>query len=227
MTTTGEENRFGWFTLDDEQAARILAGDMSAVWEFIEQNRDKLTSWARKFIRNKLYFLSPDFYEADEFINQIYVDFPYYDLLDRRTLTISIYQTFRGISCGGCKRYHKAKTAREISLNAPLTTSARSGDKQDGDELGNFLPSREPLPSAALERKEHVKEIAPRYFHEIKRYFGQDEQQTRQSEATIGEMLAAQNGEEAPYDAFRDVIEEVFFGFTFEEIRTFAKRQTA
>lgn len=227
MTTTGEENRYGWLTLDDEQAARIAAGDMSAVWEFIEQNHDKLTNWARKFIRNKLFFLPFDFYEADEFINQIYVDFPYYKLDDERALTISIFHSFRGISCGGCKRYYKAKTAREISLNTPLTTSARSGDKSDGDELANFLPCHEPTPSEALERKEHVKEIAPRYFHEIKRYFGQDEQQTRQSEATIGEMLAAQNGEEAPYDAFRDVIEEIFFGFTFEEIRTFAKRQTA
>ena len=57
MTRDGKENCFGRFIFEDEQAERIAAGDYSAVWEFMEDNRDFLTGWARKFLRVRFFFL--------------------------------------------------------------------------------------------------------------------------------------------------------------------------
>ena len=54
MTREGKENRFGIFILDDSQVERVQSGDMSAVWEFIEQNRRFLTAWARRTIETTI-----------------------------------------------------------------------------------------------------------------------------------------------------------------------------
>lgn len=217
MTKDGTANRFGRFIFTDEQAERAEAGDRSVIWEFIEDNRDYLTGWAKKFIRNKLYFLPCGYVEADEMLNQIYVDFPFYKLESEKTLGIGVLFTFRGITSGGILKRFKRRQGVEISLDAPLRVFERSGDVSDGSTLRDILPSGEPTPLQAIERKEYIQEIAPRYFHEIGRIFKRD------GGATVGELLEfAENGEAK--DGFQDVIEEIFYGYSFEEVKEYAKR---
>lgn len=200
MTREGKENRFGRFVFEDEQTERVKAGDNSAVWEFIEDNRKFLTAWARKFIRARLGYMGKGFYEVDEFINQIYVDFPLYRVNNEKALFCEIFGSFLGISCGGYRNRRNARKDREESLEAPLSVSRRSGDKEDGGGLRDLLPSCEPTPYEVIERREHIKEIAPLFFSEIGRACGK-------------------NGER-----FRDIIEEVFFGMSFEEVQGYARK---
>lgn len=200
MTRDGLPNRFGRFVFENAQAERVAAGDMSAVWEFIEQNRTYLTRWARAFVRNRFWFVPRGYYEVDELLNQIFVDFLLYPLESEKTIGKGIFSSFFMIGCGGYGHYRKDKYAT-VSLDAPASIASRSGDVESGATIGELLASREPTPYAALERMEHVKEIAPKFFAELGKVCGK-------------------NGREA----FRDVVEEVFFGFTFEEIESYAKR---
>ncbi len=224
MTKDGKENRFGRFVFEDGQAERVAAGDYSAVWEFMEDNGKYLLNWARKFVRTRLSFLPEDrhgsFYKPEELINQIYVDFPFYTLESEKTLANGVWRSFRGITCGGFLRFWKARHNRETSFDAPLTVSERNGEKTDGNTLKDLLPSREPPPDEVIEKREHVEEVAPRFYHEIGRLFG--ENGTESGGATVGELIAFQAGRQA--SAFQDVIEEVFYGYTFEEVQAYARR---
>lgn len=228
MTKDGKENRFGRFIFEDGQAQRVAAGDNSAAWEFVEDNFKYLLNWVRKFVRNRLSFLPEDmhgsFYKPEELINQIYVDFPFYTIESEKALANGIWRSFRGITCGGFLRFWKARHNKETSFEAPLTVSERSGEKADGNTLKDLLPSREPLPDEVLEKEEHVREVAPSYYREIGRLFGEDKPAEETGGATIGEMLAAKNGSGTGASPFQDVIEEVFFGYTFEEVKAYAKR---
>ena len=228
MTKDGKENRFGRFIFEDGQAERAEAGDHSVIWEFIEDNYKYLLNWARKFVRTRLSFLPEDrhgsFYKPEELINQIYVDFPFYTFESEKTLANGVWRSFRGITCGGFLRFWKARHNNETSFEAPLTVSERSGEKADGNTLKDLLPSREPPPDAILEKREHVREVAPRYFREIGRLFEQNGTES-DGGATIGEILAYNaNRQERQVSAFQDVIEEVFFGYTFEEVKAYARR---
>ncbi len=218
MTKDGKENRFGRFVFTDEQAERAEAGDHSVIWEFIEDNRGYLTGWAKKFIRRKLDFLPRGYIEADEMLNQIYVDFPFYNLESGNSLRISIHRSYIGITCGGILRSGTNHGRRiETSIDAPQSVSVRSGDVSDGSTLKDLLPSGEPTPLQVLENKEHMQELMPHYFREIGRIFKQD------GGATVGELLEfAEKGEAK--NGFQDVIEEVFFGYTFDEVKEYAKR---
>ena len=223
MTKDGQYNEYGKFIFTREKAERVAAGDMSAAWGFLEDNRKFLTNWARKFWRNHYKFIPQDihgdFYKVEELINQIAVDFAFYRMEDEESLLRSISRSFRGMTSGGY-RVHDSRRCGELSLDAPLAISKRSGDSEAGDALKDRLPSGYPPPDVILERAETVRELAPRYFHEIGKLF----QSGRESGATIGEMLAAQNGETtAAASPFQDVIEEVFFGYSFEEVKTYAK----
>ena len=173
---------------------------MTAAWEFIEDNRGFLTRWAKKFIRINLAYMPDGYYEADELLDQVYIDLPLYRLDNHNGLRKGIFNSFYGISCGGCSHYYKQRKHYESSLDAPLSVSGRSGDSEDGGTLKDLLPSPEPTPYEVLAAKEHVKEIAPRYF------------------AEIGKVCGKNGGE-----VFRDIIEAVFFGFTFEEVERYAK----
>ncbi len=200
MTKDGKENRFGRFIFEDKQAERIAAGDYSAVWEFMEDNGDFLRGWARKFVRNQFYFLPCGFYEADELFNQVAVDFPHYHADCDTAIFKGIFRSFFHIGYGGFLRKRRSASAN-ISLDEPIGISNRSGETESGATIGELLAIREPTPCAVLAQKEHIKEIAPRFFAEIGKICGK-------------------NGAEA----FRDVIEEVFFGMTFEEVESYAKR---
>lgn len=199
MTKDKTPNRFGRFIFEDEQAERVAAGDMSAVWEFLEDNRQYLTRWARKFLSVRLWFLPQGYYEVDELLNQVYIDFSQYPLDNEKTVATGIFRSWFRIGYGGYKGSEKSANAY-ISLDASLDVSSRSGDRESGATIGELLASREPTPYEALESKEYVKEIAPKMFAELGKVCGK-------------------NGREA----FRDVVEEVFYGFTFEEIERYAK----
>lgn len=201
MTRDGKENCFGRFIFEDEQAERIAAGDYSAVWEFMEDNRDFLTGWARKFLRVRFFFLPKGFYEADELFNQIYVDFPHYNADCEKAIFKGIFRSFFHIGYGGYLR-NRQSIGTYISLDAPCEISRRAGETEGGATIGELLASQELTPGEEMERREHVKEIAPRFFAEIGKICGK-------------------NGREA----FRDVIEEVFFGLTFEEVERYAKKK--
>lgn len=223
MTKDGKENRFGRFIFTDEQAERVQAGDRSVIWEFIEDNYKYLYRWARRFIRNRLYFLPCGYVEAEEMINQIYVDFPLYSPESEKTLGSGIFNSFMGITCGGILRNWTARHNKEISVDATLSVSKRSGERAEGNTLKDLLPSREPPPDEVIEKREHVREIAPRYFYEIGRLFEQNGTEL-ESGATVGEMLAYNEMKRKRRGEFQDVIEEVFFGYTFEEVEDYAKR---
>ena len=201
MTRDGKENCFGRFIFDEEQAARIAAGDYSPVWEFIEDNREFLKGWARKFLRVRFFFLPYGFYEVDELLNQIFVDFPHYVADCEKAIFKGIFQSFFNIGFGGFLRRNRSVCVT-ISLDAPCEISSRAGETESGATIGELLASREPTPYEAIAQKEHIKEIAPRFFAEIGKVCGK-------------------NGREA----FRDVIEEVFFGLTFEEVERYAKEK--
>ena len=229
MTKDKTPNRFGRFIFEDEQAERVAAGDMSAVWEFIEDNRQHLTRWARKYIRYNLsfffFFMHGKFYKPDDLINQICVDFPLYTIDNEKTLGRGIYCSFKGITSGGYRGSFHGQQA-EIRLDAVTSIIKRNGQTEKADTIKDMLPSREPTPEQALFTKEHVKELAPRYFHEIGRIFGRNTRKAFYEGATVAEILAYEGGEvEIQVESFRDVIEEVFFGYTFEEVERYAKRQ--
>lgn len=199
MTKDGKQNRFGRFIFSDEQAERVAAGDYTAVWEFLEDNRKYLTGWAHTFIRNRFVLMPSGYYEADEMLNQVFVDFPLYPLESEKSIAIGIFRSWLQIDCGGYRCYRKSKIA-SISLDTPVDIASRSGDTESGATIGELLASRELTPYERIERREHVKEIAPKFFAELGRICGK-------------------NGREA----FRDIVEEVFYGFRFEEIERYAK----
>ena len=230
MTKDGKQNRFGRFVLDDEQAERITAGDMSAVWEFIEQNRRFLTALAHSWVYKHLAFIPNDihgsFYKPEELLNQIYVDFPLYKLESEHELFNSIFRSFRGISCGGYLKKHKARQDIEISLEAPLTVSARNGDKSDGSTLKDLLPSLDPLPFDVIANTEHVKKIAPRIFLQLADVFHIDlEHMSEERGATVGDNVRHKAGERLSLEQFQEVIEEIFFGMSFEEVQAYVPNQ--
>lgn len=200
MTKDGKENRWGKFYFTDEQADRAMAGDTSVAWEFVQDNYTYLYRWARKFVRNRFWYMPRGYYEAEELVNQVYVDFPLYNLLTEKSLAISIWRSYMWVGCGGFARYDRNVHPR-LSLDAPCGITSRSGDSEDGDTLGNLLPSREPTPYEVLAMKEHIQEIAPRFF------------------AELGKVCGKNGGE-----PFRDIVEEVFFGLSFEEVKRYAKR---
>lgn len=129
-----------------------------------------------------------------EYLNQVFVDFPQYSLDNEKTIGKSIFSSFFMIGCGGYGKYRKDKYAA-VSLDAPLYVSSRSGERESGATIGELLASQEPTPYEVLERKEYMKEIAPKMFAGL-------------------EKACGKNG----CEVFRDVVEEVFFGLTFEEV---------
>lgn len=197
MTRDGKENRFGVFVFDDSQVERVRAGDMSAVGEFIEQNYTFLQRWARKFIRNRLFTFPQDYYEAEEFVNQVFVDFSFYDLSDVRTLVKSINRSFFGIGCGGYCNANKFRSCT-LSLNSRIGISSRSGERENGAELGDLLSAGVLSPLEALEQKEDIEENAPYIFREVGRVFDKRSKE------------------------FREVIETIFVGMSFEEVQNLA-----
>lgn len=209
------------FKLCSELVVRMAAGEMSALFEFVESNIKFLTGWAVKVLRNYTNVVPANEYEAGDCINQIFVDFIYYDFSDVFHLLCSIFRSFVGVASGGISKsiWCKLRNQQPISLDTPLNISQRSGDKKESCTLGEMLASDEPSPLEVIETDEHIKEIAPRYFNELGRIFGVDT-----SGATIGELLAFKGKE---FSGFRDVVEEVFRGYTFEEVRTYARQRTA
>ena len=168
MTREGEPNVYGIYIFTPEQARRIKAGDMTAAWEFIEDNRGFLTRWAKKFIRINLAYMPDGYYEADELLDQVYIDLPLYRLDNHNGLRKGIFNSFYGISCGGCSHYYKQRKHYESSLDAPLSVSGRSGDSEDGGTLKDLLPSRKGNRAAVLcGNRESVREerwrSVPRY----------------------------------------------------------------
>ena len=200
MTTDGKQNRFGRFIMDEEQAERIAAGDMSAVWAFIENNRMYLTRWARKFLRVRLYFLPKGYYEEDDLLNQIYVDLPFYDLSGEKGLGISVFRSFMSIDCGGI-RFRKKRQRHTDSLDAPLSVAARSGDKEDGGTLQDLLPNREPTPEEAFIRRETDEALIPRAVCALSDALSDGGTMTEKMKSELADLL-----------------EYVFVGYTFEQL---------
>ena len=211
------------FIMTNGLAERMVAHEMAACAEFVEKNRKFLTGWARKMLRNYTNVIPAGQYEEGDCINQIFVDFIYYDYSNAEMLVRSIWRSYIGIAYGGFKRVVFGRSDyRTQSLDAKIGIFSRSGDKADGDGLENLLQSNEPTPYEVVAEREHIEEIAPRFYHEIKQFFGGDSEEQRG--ATVGEIKAAQQGENPPYDPFRDMIEEIFKGYLFEQVRAMARR---
>lgn len=206
------------FIMTNMLAERMAAHEMAACAEFVEQNRKFLTGFARKMLRNFTNVIPAGQYEEGDCIDQIFVDFVYFDYSNAEMLMRSIWRSYIGIAYGGFKRVVFGRSDyRALSLDATIGISSRSGDKADGDELGNLLKSNEPTPYEMVEEREHVEEITPHFYHEIKRFFGGGHED--QGGATVGEILAAKEG-----NAFRDMIEDIFQGYLFEQVRAMARR---
>lgn len=209
------------FSMTDELAARMAAHEMEACADFVEQNRKFLAGWARKMLRDHTNVIPANEYEEGDCIDQIFVDFVYYDYSGAKMLVRSIWRSFIGVAHGGygARVYARSKKEQALSLDAPIEISARSGEKDSGASIADVIPSREPSPYEVVAEREHVEEIAPHFYHEIKRLFGNDPEE--QGGATIGEILAAKSGGKAG-DPIRDIIEEIFFGLSYEEVKAYA-----
>ncbi len=217
MTTDGKPNIYGNVVLDVEQVERIKAGDSATCWAFVEQNHRFFYCWARKFISTHAERFRN--YEIAEFVGQIFVDCQYYKYDDAKSIRCSIYHSFQLIEAGGYLA--KGSIRGEIILDSPLRTYSRSGEMQDGVTIGEMIVSREPTPDIIIEAQEHIEEIAPRFYREIKREIYRHEDT---NEATIGELLRFQKGfEQSRSERFQNIIEDVFFGLTFEEVQEYAK----
>ncbi len=223
MTKDRKENRFGPFIYEEEQAERVAAGDYSAVWEFMEDNGKFIFACARSFIFNRFSRCPSNFYDAQEYVQQIYVDFITYDLTDARTIIKGIYQSFYRLTYGG-----KHEVVPRISLDTPVRGSKGNGNYFERSTLGAFLPSPDPLPFDVIANKEHVKKIAPRIFLQLADVFQIDlNHMNERNGATIGDIIRSKQGRKSSFEEFREVVEEIFYGMTFEEVATYAQKNTA
>lgn len=223
MTKDGKENRFGRFIFEDEQAERVAAGDYSAVWEFMKDNGHFIFCCARSFIFKRLLRFPSNFYDAQEYVQQIYVDFITYDLTGERSIVMGIYGSFYRLMYGG-----KHEIISRISLDAPARIYARNGDQEEGATLGELLPSCDPLPFDVIANLEHVKKIAPRIFLQLADVFQIDLHHMNEGNgATIGDIIRVKQGRKSSLEEFREVVEEIFHGMTFEEVAAYAQSKTA
>ncbi len=199
MGTDGKENQFEGWTLDEEQADEIKKGNPLAIWAFILQNYAFLRNWARKFIRNSKYLRC---YQVDEFINQIFVDCPYYNFSDGGTVRKSVFVTFRRTDRGGYLKEYRSAVPK-IWLDAPAPLSSKG---ESGATIGELLASREPTPEQRCMQREQVEECIPRMYSELKRiYIEQANKRARTRE-----------------QQFTEILEYIFPGMTFEEVERYA-----
>lgn len=209
-----------------EQLERAKAGDMAAIGQFIEDNYRFLRGWAWNVLDKYSGVIPKNEYEPQDCINQVCVDFPYYDFDTIDSLVLCMFRSYIGVAHGGINgkhTYHKCNE-RTISLDTPIGISSRTGERENGSTLGDLLPSREPLPFDVVENKEHVKKIAPAIYRELANVFGVDiEHEEESGTASIGDILRQKQGKKTSFEQFQETIEEVFFGMTFEEVQNYAK----
>lgn len=194
-----------------EQLERAKAGDMAAIGQFIEDNDRFLRGWAWNVMNKHPGVIPKNEYEPQDCINQVCVDFPYYEFDTIEKLVLCMFRSYIGVAHGGIKgkRVYKDDNECTTSLDAPLGISKRSGERENGATLGDLLPNGEPSPLDVLERREHVKEIAPLIYRELANLFSVNSEPN--------------DTKKQNFTRLRETIEEIFCDMTFEEVRAYAE----
>lgn len=134
-----------------------------------------------------------DYNDREDFLQQVYVDMPKFDYANTRTFYFSLSRCFFTLRHG---------LSRNVSLDAELS------DDDDGFTLGSMLADENSL-EESVERAEIAREIAPEMFNLLR------------------EMLREKNKEKKfgaeEERGLREMLEYIFVGYTYEQIRQYAR----
>lgn len=144
----------GWhWKITPEQIERLKAKDIETLNKVYFDNLEKF-----KRIGITFCLKARDFYFYDDFLNQVYVDLPFYHFENLSKFYMSLNTSFKRCRC--FSRY-------EISIETPIdgTNELTLGDTvADGEDIAD-----------RTERAEAVEEFAPKFFNVVQKITGKDE----------------------------------------------------
>lgn len=162
--------KYEFYKLEPKTLAGIKDGNVEAINRFYEDNFGLFRGMSGKFVRNRrlenIYR-----YEVDDLMQQLYVDIPHFDYTDERTLTCSIFRSFKYSDNGGI--LHRAASARlkNISIDSPIFYK---GEAMDGAALLDCIVSSA-APDEIIFESEEREKSAQRFEKIIEVLFGTGE----------------------------------------------------
>ena len=143
----------GWhWKITPEQIEKLKAKDIETLNKVYFDNLEKF-----KRIGKALCFKARDFSYYEDFINQIYIDLPFYNFENLSRFYMSLIISFKR-----CRNFSKY----EISIDTPISGT-------DELTLGDTLRGVEDI-AEQTERAEAVKEFAPKFFKVIEKVIGNE-----------------------------------------------------
>ncbi|MDE6550396.1 MAG: hypothetical protein K2M44_02695 [Clostridia bacterium] len=141
----------GWwrFSISAAQIEAIKRFDVNAMNKFYEDNYDVIRMCARKQHRDS-ELLRNRYYTVEDYINQIYVDLPFYRYKNSRHLWYSMLLSCQLISHGGYKhRKSNILDYLSISIYKPIEEGS---DLMIGDTIASKNDGFEQIPDEQLEK---------------------------------------------------------------------------
>lgn len=198
MESADFAERFDGWTITEKQVAEIKDGRADAIAAFISDNARRLNNMARAFLRKRACVQRYAGYETADLINQLFCDFPSLRYTDGGGLCRQIRQCFLRMVYGGL-RSRSRSVARVVSVETPASVL-------DGLTLADVLPDGAPSPLDLVESAETVEESAPEIF------------------ACLSDIVRRGKPccDVATSEDLRALVEYVFAGYTFAQIKRFA-----
>lgn len=144
----------GWhWKITPEQIERLKAKDIETLNKVYFDNLEKFKRIGLSFCCKSRNY---DFY--GDFLNQVYVDLPFYRFDNLGTMYSSLRRSFKR-----CRMW----SSYEISIETPIdgTDELTLGDSvEDGEDIAD-----------RTERAEAVEEFAPKFFNVVQKITGKDE----------------------------------------------------
>lgn len=190
--------RFNGWRITEEQITEIKAGNAQAIAAFISDNLRRVRAMAFSFLSKRHSTQRYAGYEIADLLNQLFVDLPHLRFKDGRGLWSQIRACFRCVPVGGFVN----RNSRDVSCRVSVDSPAFADD--DGGTLADFIPDRAPSPLERVEQAETVEESAPEIL------------------ACLSDVLKRSKGACGTESTLRAVVEYVFAGYTFAQVKRFA-----
>ena len=198
MESADFAERFNGWKITERQITEIKAGNANAIAAFISDNSRRVRAMAFSFLSKRRGTHRYAGYEIADLLNQLFVDLPYLRFKDGRGLWSQIRACFRCVLVGGIVNRNSRDIACRVSVDCPAFAD------DDGGTLADFIPDRAPSPLERVEQAETVEESAPEIL------------------ACLSDVLKRGKGACGTESTLRAVVEYVFAGYTFAQIKHFA-----
>lgn len=181
-----------------EQVSAIKSGDMQAISKFIFDNERRLRNMAWAFLRKRLTLHKYAGYCVDDFFNQLFIDLPLFKFDGEKAIKNSVCDCFRCVVFGGGISY-KCEPYIDFSLSQPV--------ENDNEDLvfGGLVADSSPSPLELVERQETEEESAASIY------------------ACVRDIVVKMRTSKEQKERFlRELLERVFVGYTYEQVRRMA-----